>query len=202
MTIEEVAKSVGDEPHNAQQKWTELRDLLEFLEPRKPKRILEIGVYKGGTVKAWTFVASNYAKIVGVDLPGGDFGGGFDGNEGKAIKKLAQHSQDIVLYPMDSHQPGTIKTVKIHAPYDFIFIDGDHTYEGVKQDYENYYPMLKDGGVMAFHDIAEMNQEEYPDAYVYGLWQELKNKHETKEFVDLDFSTDWGVWGGIGVLIK
>jgi len=35
---------------------------------------------------------------------------------------------------------------------EFIFVDGDHSYSGVKQDILDYYPLLAPGGVMAFHD--------------------------------------------------
>ena len=38
---------------------------------------------------------------------------------------------------------------------DFVFIDGDHTYEGVKSDIEAWLPKLKVGGVMAGHDYKE-----------------------------------------------
>lgn len=34
----------------------------------------------------------------------------------------------------------------------FVFIDGDHTYEGVRQDIERYWPKLRPGGLMCGHD--------------------------------------------------
>ncbi len=37
---------------------------------------------------------------------------------------------------------------------DFLFIDGDHNYEGVKKDWELYSPLLKSGSVIAFHDTG------------------------------------------------
>jgi predicted O-methyltransferase YrrM len=37
-------------------------------------------------------------------------------------------------------------------PFDTIYIDGDHTYEGVLQDIESWYPMLREGGVICGHD--------------------------------------------------
>ena len=36
--------------------------------------------------------------------------------------------------------------------YDYIYIDGDHSYEGVRLDYKLFWPRLKKGGFMAFHD--------------------------------------------------
>jgi predicted O-methyltransferase YrrM len=39
--------------------------------------------------------------------------------------------------------------------FDFIFIDAEHLYEFVKQDLNNWYPKLKDGGIFAGHDYRE-----------------------------------------------
>ena len=36
---------------------------------------------------------------------------------------------------------------------DFLFIDGDHTVEGVTKDFLLYRPLVRKGGVIAFHDI-------------------------------------------------
>jgi hypothetical protein len=37
-----------------------------------------------------------------------------------------------------------------------IFIDGDHTYEGVKRDIELYFPLLKPNGLILFHDYLPL----------------------------------------------
>lgn len=37
---------------------------------------------------------------------------------------------------------------------DFLFIDGDHAYEGVKADFEMYSPLVRKGGLVALHDIC------------------------------------------------
>lgn len=36
---------------------------------------------------------------------------------------------------------------------DFLFIDADHSYEGVKKDYESWFDIVKSGGYFAFHDV-------------------------------------------------
>lgn len=58
-----------------------------------------------------------------------------------------------------------IKTVKgssldVHAQFnnnsiDFLFIDGDHTYKGVRSDLENWFTKVKAGGIIAGHDYTE-----------------------------------------------
>jgi len=35
---------------------------------------------------------------------------------------------------------------------DFLFIDGDHTYDGVKNDYNNHFQFVRSGGYLIFHD--------------------------------------------------
>jgi predicted O-methyltransferase YrrM len=40
----------------------------------------------------------------------------------------------------------------LNKQYDAVFIDGNHSYEYVKKDLENYYPKVKIGGIVALHD--------------------------------------------------
>jgi predicted O-methyltransferase YrrM len=57
----------------------------------------------------------------------------------------------------DSHQMDTLEQVKQlfgGSEIDFLFIDGDHSYEGVKRDWEMYSTLVRKGGIIAFHDVA------------------------------------------------
>jgi predicted O-methyltransferase YrrM len=38
------------------------------------------------------------------------------------------------------------------APFDFVFVDGDHTYEGLHKDWEGWSPLVEPGGIIALHD--------------------------------------------------
>lgn len=49
---------------------------------------------------------------------------------------------------------GNTRTVSFTHKYDFVFIDGDHLYEGVKADFENLLPSLLPGAVVIFHDAV------------------------------------------------
>ena len=40
----------------------------------------------------------------------------------------------------------------VKEPISFLYIDGDHTYEGVKSDFELWEPKVKIGGTIGFHD--------------------------------------------------
>ena len=81
---------------------------------------------------------------------------------------------------------------------DLLFIDGDHTYFGAKQDYEMYSPLVQKGGVIIFHDIRRYVAK--PEAEVDKLWNELKkdNPKYYEIFDDADMDSGYG----IGVIIK
>ncbi|MBU37734.1 MAG: methyltransferase, partial [Anaerolineaceae bacterium] len=81
---------------------------------------------------------------------------------------------------------------------DFLFIDGDHRYEAVRRDFQLYSPLLRPGGIVAFHDILQPPR--FPDNQVELFWGELKKDYRTKELVDPADERGWGQWGGIGVV--
>lgn len=64
--------------------------------------------------------------------------------------------------------------------YSYIYIDGDHTFQGVQKDFNLLWPKLSKGGFMAFHDI-------FPKGYfrrqykfgVWRLWQRLSKVHKS-----------------------
>ena len=58
--------------------------------------------------------------------------------------------------------------------YGYIHIDGDHSYKGVKKDFELFWPRLEKGGLMAFHDVVVKNWGKLKNFGVWQLWRELK----------------------------
>ena len=82
---------------------------------------------------------------------------------------------------------------------DFLFIDADHSYEGVKKDFEIYSPLVRKGGIIAFHDIIPdyyAKRGIKPSSGVYKFWNEIKGKYEHLEIIK-DRNQDGF---GIGVL--
>jgi hypothetical protein len=76
-----------------------------------------------------------------------------------------------------------------------LFIDADHRYDGVRRDYELYSPLVRDGGLIAFHDIRPNVQD--AETQVYRLWDELKAKGlRCREIVTEPYCG----WFGIGVV--
>jgi hypothetical protein len=56
-------------------------------------------------------------------------------------------------------------------PADFIFIDADHSYDGVRKDVEKFFPFLKDGSKVGFHDYNNVfGVKEYIDGNLLDKW--------------------------------
>ena len=157
--------------------------LLELLNASPPRRVLEIGTALGGTLFLWTRVATPDAFLVTVDLcPLGLLGryAAF----AVLCRGFARERQRIELvYGVDSHAERTRDRVTQlfgGEPVDFLFIDGDHSYEGVRSDYELYSPLVRPGGIIAFHDIAPRIDA---GTGVPRFWNELKARSDTSEKV-------------------
>jgi predicted O-methyltransferase YrrM len=82
-----------------------------------------------------------------------------------------------------------------------LFIDGDHTYAGVSQDFKVYGSLVRPGGLIALHDIAPPGLVTPQTSCLDGgdvpqFWQEITAKLPHKEIID---PTGAG-WFGIGVV--
>lgn len=115
---------------------------------RKPLRFIEIGSFSGASLilicRALRRLATSY-QGVSVE-PGGTI------QFHEVIKSL---KESVIHLPMFSHDAA----LRLSMMFDegglpeLIFVDGDHTYEGVKQDIIDYYQLLAPGGIMLFHDF-------------------------------------------------
>lgn len=164
---------------------SELMALGKILAELRPQRALEIGTAHGGTLLFLTRLASPRATLASVDLPGGEFGGGYSKERQRSYQRFARRKQRLHLLRGDSHSPEMLERVREvfrGQPLDYLFIDGDHRYEGVKRDFEMYAPMVRKGGIIAFHDIADGPPENVGG--VPEFWREVKSQHRHEQFVE------------------
>ncbi len=172
----------------------EIARLLQELESRRARTVLEIGTANGGSLFLFCEVAAPDAHLVSVDLPGGLFGGGYEATREPLYDAFARPGQRLDLLRSDSHDPATKRRVEELVggrEVDFLFIDGDHSRAGVESDYLAYAPLVRAGGAIAFHDVHPG-----PSSLVGGVpefWNELKPTVEYEEIVDSDAQEGYGI---------
>jgi len=172
----------------------EIKQLLNSTKEIEPKRLLEIGTAKGGTLFLFSQIASCDGQVLSIDLPGGKFGGGYAEKKIKLYHTFAKDNQKIILLRKNAHEINTLNEVKSilsGQKLDFLFIDGDHTYEGVKMDFEMYSPLVRRGGIVGFHDIAEQTIKN--ECEVNKFWNEIKRNYKYREFIYDLSTTKYGV---------
>jgi cephalosporin hydroxylase len=190
------------------QKKTEIVGLLRLLERSRPRKVVEIGTAAGGTLFMLTQVAAPDATVVSVDLPGGRLGGAssplrhrYPRWRARLYRGFGRERQSVHAVRADSHDAATVEDVRRRLPdgrFDFLLIDGDHSYEGVGRDFELYSPLAASGALVAFHDIVPSRPGGHGDpGGVPALWAEVKNQRQVEaEFVE---DPEWGSCG-IGVV--
>jgi predicted O-methyltransferase YrrM len=174
----------------------ELRTFLEIIGNIRPAVFLEIGTARGGTLFALSRVVRPDAQLISLDLPGGQFGGGYPRWKTKLYQGMVLPTQRIDLIRGDSHDVTSLRKVKEALGgklLDAMFIDGDHLYEGVKTDFEMYGQLVRPGGIIGFHDIVEHPNKMGGD--VPRFWKEIISTRRHQELIE-----DPASGFGIGVL--
>ena len=163
--------------------------LYEFILELRPKNVLEIGVQNGQSTKTMLMAMNELksGRLVSIDHK-------------RRQTILDADYPDLAGYwhfiQGSSHDPLSLQAAKDALPegelYDVFFIDGDHKYPGVKQDFYEYTPLVKPGGIILLHDIINQNEG------VKDLWAEITWEK---------FGIDWGrarnhVIPGFGIVRK
>ena len=73
------------------------------------------------------------------------------------LKNIKEYELDNFIKPMVMDSISASK--EISEAFDFIFIDGSHTYESARNDYKYWKPKLRDGGILAIHDIYDSEDD-------------------------------------------
>lgn len=183
-------------PGGPSQNRGELLGLVELAAGRRPEVVVELGTEAGGTTFVLTQALSSVSTAVGIDL--------FVHNRHR-LQAFKRPDQALHLLDAHSHAPATLQRVRAllrGAPIDLLLIDADHTFGGAWGDLVAYHSLVRDGGLVVFHDIV-------PDDRLRGLpatgsyvgevpilWQLIKRHLRHWELVD-----SWDQDGrGIGVL--
>jgi predicted O-methyltransferase YrrM len=130
---------------------SEFEPVVAIYRKRKPKRVLEIGCWDGGTLKVRLEEAAP-KTVVAVDL---------NHRNSDAYEDWRKELTVLHVVKGSSQDEGIVDEMREHGPYDWAFIDGDHGPSGVRSDYENVRNLMAPGGVIVFHDIVGEFQTPY-----------------------------------------
>jgi cephalosporin hydroxylase len=180
----------------ANQNVFEISNLYEIVVAKRPEVVVEIGTSKGGTLYLWSRAAAAGATLISIDLPGGC--GTVTRGHRRVYQSFGDH-RGIQTHTLacDSHADAAraeVRAILGGRKVDFLFIDGDHSYEGVKADFFDYARLMHADGLIAMHDIAI--PETHPTITVGRFWKELEGgKFDIEAIVDPDRESP-----GIGVV--
>lgn len=185
MDITQILESCPVEIYQTPEEFSKLLELLVSKFGSRKVNVMEIGSMYGGTLWCWLSTLS-LKQLTVIDKLVETFDSRY--NTQKHCHELwgqwcRYNKCAYACLEQDSAKPSAISTAHLIASQvDILFIDGDHTYEGVKADYNNYKDLVRTGGVIIFHDIAYEKDSVYFG--VKPLWEELKKEYpKYEEFV-------------------
>jgi hypothetical protein len=137
--------------------------ISKFVLQHKWKVGVEIGVWKGETFK-YLLKKCPDLYLTGVDLyapqPGNNGPEKWTKGENGHAWDHQKYYEDLVKFCENTGRGNIIKNYSVNAAkqisddsLNFVFIDGDHSYEGVRNDIIAWLPKIKKGGYIIGHDI-------------------------------------------------
>jgi glycosyltransferase involved in cell wall biosynthesis/predicted O-methyltransferase YrrM/outer membrane murein-binding lipoprotein Lpp len=161
----------------------------ELIARHRPRTIVELGTYSGSSFAAFCQAMETHGiegTCHGVDLWEGDV------HMGRFDESLFLEMSEFTRtrYP---HHARLVRKLFDQAVHDFadgsidlLHIDGTHTYEAVKNDFETWLPKVSARGVVLFHDIHVTEENCGPSARKFGvrrLFDEIKVGRPHCEFL-------------------
>lgn len=128
------------------------------------KRLVEVGVWHGVTTCRLRQAMSSEGVLLGVDpyRPGRL---GFSIPQRIAHAEVSKVRNGIVQWSrMTGAEAASEYAYSGAPPVDFVFIDGDHSYEGLRADWEGWSPLVASDGIIALHDSQSSETRKIDDA--------------------------------------
>lgn len=187
-----------------QQRPSELASCIEFFIDKKHSGekldyYAEIGACAGGTTRSmYNFLKFKELLIIddnGAENPSVYVEQRGDLNRANNLKDIPKI--EIIGYSTEQHVINQAIEISKEHLYDILFIDGDHTYNGVKSDTINYLPIVRPGGYIVFHDTSCIR---YIKAWLSEIPYSIPTIKKVAEFHHRDPYTDMFPFG-IGLTV-
>ncbi|MFP6559973.1 class I SAM-dependent methyltransferase [Paraburkholderia sp. B3] len=150
----------------------------------RPRILVELGTHSGNSYSAFCQSVSQIGlstRCFAVDTWEGDeHAGEYEEDVFRDISKFNElhYAGFSKLLRMTFDEARGYFPSQPHGEIDLLHIDGLHTYEAVKHDFETWLDALSDRAVVLFHDINVRER----NFGVWKLWQELSTKYPAFEF--------------------
>ena len=166
-----------------QSAWTEhIPFAMYLISTIRPSRFVELGTYYGVSYCAFCQAAKKLGlatEFFAIDTWQGDEQAGEI--EETVFENLKTHHDQ--LYGQFSTLVRSSFDVAVerfeNGSIDLLHIDGLHTYEAAKHDFETWLPKMSCRGIILFHDVCERAD----DFGVWKLWDELTSQYPSFLFV-------------------
>lgn len=118
-------------------------------------RLAEVGVYHAATSRHLRRVMSSSGTLVAVDAY-------YRSRIGVPVAYLIARRElgkvrrgRLLFLRTTGAEAARSPAVRAIAPFDFVFIDGDHSRAGLEANWGGWSPLVGEGGVIAIHDTTE-----------------------------------------------
>jgi hypothetical protein len=168
--------------HRAFSTWVDHTSFgYDLVEAVRPQKLVELGAYNGMSyfVFCQSMIENNIDGLCyAVDTWGGDdHTGDYDESIFEEVRHHARENYRGISYLMRMLFNDAVHHFEDES-IDLLHIDGLHTYDAVQEDFTNWYPKVRPGGIILFHDIDARQS----DFGVWKYWAELEAQYDTFAF--------------------
>ncbi len=157
--------------------WLGLEGLAyQIVQHYRPKVIVELGTHMGLSALSMGLALRDLGeggRLFAVDCWEGDPQAGHYGETvyQTFLRRRSQLKLDDTIVPLKMYFDEALD--KVATPIDLLHIDGLHTWDAVKHDWETFGPLVRPGGLVMFHDVNSVFED------VCRFWAGLSNTLES-----------------------
>ena len=166
MLIIRILKKIGVLPKAARR----YKHLYEHIDKIKPKNIMEVGTWNGKRAIAMIEAASKHRPIEDIHYYGFDLFEELSNEEFKYELSKKPPAKDVVMSAIEQtgakvhlYQGNTLKVMPEVTPsmpkMDFVFIDGGHSLDTIRNDWNNTKTVMDENTVVIFDDYWVNRQD-------------------------------------------